>query len=228
MLRVEPDKGRVSLSFKQLEADPWTAFAETHKPGDTLTGFVTRIQDFGAFVKLASGVEGLLHVSAIKATERLESAEGVYQAGEEIQVVIESLDTTKRRIGLQTPEVAEARKPIEVTFKVNDVLKGKVYKVEKFGVLLELSDGNIGMVPNAEMGTTRGTDHLKMFPVGTEIEVKVLDIDLKKRRIRLSRKALVNHDEEKAFADYKKQASVPTSLGSFGDLLSQHLKNQGE
>ena len=76
------------------------------------------------------------------------------------------------------------------------------------------------------MGTSRGTDHFRMFPVSTEIEVKVLEIDLKKRRIRLSRKALLNHDEEQAFAEYKKQAAAPAALGSFGDLLSQHLKNQ--
>ena len=228
VLRVEPAKNRISLSFKQLEADPWSTFAKDHKATDKLSGFVTRIQDFGVFVKLASGVEGLLHVSAIKASERLESAQGTFEIGEEIEVVIDSIDATKRRIGLLTPEVAASRQPIEVSFKVNDVLKGTVNKVERFGVLLDLSDGNIGLIPNAELATDRGSDHIRMFPVGQELEVKVLEIDLKKRRIKLSRKALLNHDEEKAYADYKKQAKVPSSLGSFGDLLSQHLKNQGE
>ena len=90
-----------------------------------------------------------------------------------------------------------------MNFKVGDVFKGKVRKVERFGILLDLEDGNVGLIPNAEMGTNRGTDHFRMFPVSTEIEVKVLEIDLKKRRIRLSRKALLNHDEEQAFAEYK-------------------------
>ena len=189
---------------------------------------MTRAQDFGVFVKLASGIEGLLHVSAIRANERLESALGCYESGEEIDVVIDTIDIAKRRIGLLTPEVALSRKPIEVAFKINDVLTGKVNKVEKFGVLLDLPDGNTGLIPNAELATERGSDHIRMFPAGQELEVKVLEIDLKKRRIKLSRKALLNHDEEKAYSDYKKQAQVPTSLGSFGDLLSQHLKNQGE
>jgi small subunit ribosomal protein S1 len=228
VLRVDADKGRVSLSFKQLEADPWAAFIDGHEAGQTVQGFVTRVQDFGVFVKLATGVEGLLHVSAIKAHERVESAEGIYQAGEEIAVVIDSIDGTKRRISLFTPEVAAARQPIEVAFKVGDVFKGKVKKVEKFGVLLDLEDGNVGMIPNVEMGTSRGTDHFRMFPVASELEVKVLEIDLKRRRIRLSRKALLNHDEEHAFAEYKKQAAAPSSLGSFGDLLSKHLKNQDD
>jgi len=228
VLRVEAEKNRIGLSFKQLEADPWSEFLKDRKVSDKITGFVTRIQDFGIFIKLGSGIEGLLHVSAIKANERLESAQGAYEIGEEIEVVIDSIDTAKRRIGLLTPEVAASRQPIEVSFKVNDVLKGTVNKVERFGVLLNLPDGNTGLIPNAELATERGSDHLRMFPAGQELEVKVLEIDLKKRRIKLSRKALLNHDEEKAFSDYKKQAKVPSSLGSFGDLLSQHLKNQGE
>ena len=228
VLRVEAEKGRVSLSFKSLEADPWSAFIDGHEAGQTVQGFVTRIQDFGVFIKLAAGVEGLLHVSAIKAHERVESAEGMYSAGEEISVVIDSIDGVKRRISLFTPEVAAARQPIEVSFKVGDVFKGKVKKVERFGVLLDLEDGNVGVVPNVEMGTSRGTDHFRMFPVNTELEVKVMEIDLKRRRIRLSRKALLNHDEEQAYAEYKKQDAPPSSLGSFGDLLSQHLKNQDE
>ena len=187
---------------------------------------MTRVQPFGAFIKISDGVEGLLHVSAIKADQRLESAEGQFEIGEEITVVIDSIDPIKRRIALLSPEVAAARKPIEVQFKTGEVLTGKVRKVERFGVLLELPDGNVGLVPNVEMGTSRGTDHFRMFPVNTEIQVKVLEIDLKNRRIRLSRKALLNHDEEQAYAEYKKQEKAPASLGSFGDLLAAHLNNQ--
>ena len=113
---------------------------------------------------------------------------------------------------------------MEVSFGVNTVLTGKVQKVERFGVILELEENVTGLIPNSELGTQRGTDHFRMFPVNTEIEVKVLEIDKKRRRISLSRKALLNHDEEQAFADYKKNAEVPKSLGSFEDLLSKHLK----
>ena len=134
VLGVDSEKGRVSLSFKQLEADPWTAFADEHQVGQSVQGFVTRVQDFGVFVKVAAGIEGLLHVSAIKANERIDSASGLFEAGEEITVVIDAIDTIKRRISLLTPEVAAARKPIEVNFKVGDVFKGKVRKVERFGI----------------------------------------------------------------------------------------------
>ena len=89
-----------------------------------MQGFVTRVQDFGVFVKVAAGIEGLLHVSAIKANERIDSASGLFEAGEEITVVIDAIDTIKRRISLLTPEVAAARKPIEVSFTVGDVFKG--------------------------------------------------------------------------------------------------------
>ena len=225
VLRIDAETGRVGLSLKALEKDPWSDFAHAQEANQKVIGHVVRTADFGVFVQLKEGVEGLLHVSAIKANERLESCEGLFETGQEIEVIIESVDLAKRRISLVTPEVAESRRPLEVSFGVNTVLKGKVQKVERFGVILELEENVTGLIPNSELGTPRGTDHFRMFPVNTEIEVKVLEIDKKRRRISLSRKALLNHDEEQAFADYKKNAEVPKSLGSFGDLLSKHLKN---
>ncbi|MEE2788665.1 MAG: S1 RNA-binding domain-containing protein [Myxococcota bacterium] len=226
VVRVEADKGRVGLSIKKLGGDPWADFADEHGPGSTLTGTVARLQDFGAFVTLAPGIDGLLHVSAIAVGKRIERPSQVLNEGQEIEVVIEQIDRTRQRIGLMTPEVAEARKPVEITCAVNDIVKGPVTRVEKYGVFIELSENLNGLIPNAEMATNRGADHLRMFPVGTEIEVKVIEIDKKRGRIRLSRKALLNNDEEEAFNEYKKSKKAPQSLGSFGDLLKDYLKEQ--
>ena len=129
--------------------------------------------------------------------------------GQEIEVVIEQIDRDRQRIGLMTPEVAEARKPVEITCSVNDIVKGPVTRVEKYGVFIELSENLTGLIPNAEMATNRGADHLRMFPIGTELEVKVIEIDRKRGRIRLSRKALLNNDEEQAFNEYKRQKRRP-------------------
>lgn len=226
VIKIDAARGRIGLSTKTLEDSPWKTYAEGVKAGQTVTGTVDRIQDFGAFVKLAEGVDGLLHVSGIT-VGRIEHPSEVLSEGQEIEVVIEKIERDRQRIGLVTPEVAEKRKPVQIEVKTGDVVKGKVQKVERFGVFLELDGNAVGLIPNAEMNTERGADHLRMFPVGTELEVAVLDVDKKRGRIRLSRKALTQAVEKKALDDYKKRENAPQSLGSFGDLLKDFLERKG-
>lgn len=225
VIKIDAARGRVGLSTKALEDNPWKTYVQGIKVGDTVTGTVDRLQDFGAFVKLAEGVDGLLHVSGIS-TDRIGHPSEVLSEGQELELVVEKIERDRQRIGLVSPAVAERRKPVDITVKQGDIVKGKVQKVERFGVFLELEGGAVGLIPNGEMDTDRGADHLRMFPVGTELEVAVQDVDKKKGRIRLSRKALKTAVERKAIADYKKRENAPQSLGSFGDLLKDFLKNQ--
>ena len=141
--------------MKSLQEDPWQSFADENGPGTKLKGQVARIQEFGAFITLAPGIDGLLHVSAISATERIDNPAQVLKEGQEVDVVVEQIDSGRKRIGLMTPEVAEARQPVDITCKVNDVVKGPVTKVERFGVFIEISPKVIGLIPNAEMATNR-------------------------------------------------------------------------
>jgi small subunit ribosomal protein S1 len=223
IIRVEAEKGRVALSMRRLQSDPWTDFVAANPVGSIVTGNVVKLQDFGAFVSVAPGVEGLLHVSAISAEKRINHPDEVLTGGEEIQVVIEKIEADRRRIGLLTPEVAEARKPVEMNAKVGDVVKGLVTRVEKYGVFLEFEPKVVGLIPNGEMLTDRGADHRRMFPVGTELEVKILEVERNRNRIRLSRKALKDNDEKEAMREYREKHVTPNSLGSFGDLLKNFL-----
>lgn len=224
VLRYDPENDRISLSMKALREDPWTQFARGLEPGQRLTGTVARLQPFGAFVNLAPGVDGLLHVSAIKADERIDHPEQVLKEGDEVEVVVDKVDLARQRIGLVTPEVAEKRAAPAFRVEPGQVLTGKVAKVERFGVFVELGPKATGLVPNAEMDTPRGADHAKMFPVGTEIEVKVLEVDPKRNRIRLSRRALKADEEQAAMREYRQKENVPQSLGTFGDLLKDFLE----
>ncbi len=226
VIKIDTARGRVGLSTKALEDNPFKTFVEGVKVGDTVTGTVDRIQDFGAFIKLAEGVDGLLHVSGIS-TERIGHPSEALEMGQELELVIEKIERDRQRIGLVSAAVAEKRKPVDITVKVNDIVKGKVQKVERFGVFLELDGGAVGLIPNGEMDTDRGADHLRMFPVGTELEVAVIEVDKKRGRVKLSRKAMKTAAERQAIADYKKRENAPQSLGSFGDLLKDFLKNQG-
>jgi len=226
IIRIDVDKAQVGLSMKRLEADPWADFAAAHEVGQTLTGLVVRMEDFGAFVSLAPSIEGLMHVSAISAEKRINHPSEVYEIGEEVEVLIEKIDRDRRRIGVMTPAVAEARKPVDITVKEGQVLKGPVTKVEKFGVFIEVEPNVQALIPNGEMATQRGADHRRMFPVGTELEAKVMEVDKKRGRIRMSRKAMEEHNEREAIDAYTKAQATPDSLGSFGDLLKNFLKNE--
>ena len=226
VIRIEADKGRVALSMKSLTEDPWSTFTKSLEKGTALSGTVVRMQSFGAFVNLAPGIDGLLHVSGITTERRIEHPEEVLSLGEEVAVVVDKIEHERKRIGLLTPSVAEARKPIDMKSKKGDEVKGKVTRIERFGVFVEIEPGVVGLVPNVEMGTERGADHMKLFPVGTEFDVKIIEVDKIKKRIRLSRKALLVDDEEVAYREYRKSQKGQDesgSLGSFGDLLKDYL-----
>jgi len=226
VIRIEVDKARVALSMRKLEADPWSDFLDQHTVGQTVHGIISRMEEFGAFVELGPSVEGLLHVSAITKEKRIGHPQEVYEIGEEVDLIIEKMERDRRRIGLMTPEIAEARKPVEITVKVGQIIKGPVTRVERFGVFIEVEPKVDGLIPNAEMATQRGADHRRQFPVGTELDAKVMEIDKKRGRVRLSRKALEEHDEREAIKEYEKAQAAPASLGSFGDLLKDFLKDE--
>ena len=226
IIRIDINKAQVGLSMRRLESDPWADFIGEHAVGASISGLVSSLESFGAFVTLAPGVEGLLHVSAISAEKRLNHPSDALEAGQDIDVVIEKIERDRRRISLVTPEVAEKRKPVEITVKQGQIVKGPVVRVERFGVFIEIEPNVQGVIPNAEMNTQRGADHRRLFPVGTELEAKIIELDRKRGRIRLSIRALEEHDEQEALAEYAKTQESPNSLGSFGDLLKDFLKNE--
>lgn len=228
VIRVDPARGRLALSMKALAEDPKKSFFDDIEKGQKLTGTVARLTDFGAFVNIAPGVDGLLHISGISAERRIEHPQEVLSVGDEIEVVVEKVEKDRERVGLVTPEVHEARKPVDIPVKRGDTVKGPVTKVERFGVFVQIAPKVDGLVPNAEMDTDRGADHFKMFPPGTEIEALVTDVDRKRGRIRLSRKKLKEVAEQKALKQFrdKQQAEQGNSMGTFGDLLRDFLDKE--
>jgi small subunit ribosomal protein S1 len=186
VLRVEGEKGRITLSLKALEGDPWVAVPGRLRERQVVRGRAVRATDFGVFVELLPGVDGLLHMSEIPRNRQggLREAAG---AGAEITVMVVSIDGEKHRIGLAlAPDDAEPGARIESTVEVGAVLTGSVERVEPFGVFVRLGPGQTGLVPNVELGTARGADYRKAFPAGMDVKVLVLAIEEGGRRIRLS------------------------------------------
>src|SRR6267143_930422 len=206
VLRVGDD-GKISLGLKQLQADPWSTVAEKYKVGQALTGKVTRVADFGAFVELEPGIEALAHVSAFAPTGKRDGWKAAVPPGAAVAVEILNIDLEKKRIGVAVLEAGTVRaegaaaaggaagsvapqpQP-RVEIVAGARLTGKVERHERYGVFVFLAPGRTGLIHISETGVDRGGDIRKAFPLGTDVEVIVLEVDPAGRRIQLSRKAV--------------------------------------
>src|SRR2546429_3511521 len=184
VLRIDQEKGRISLSLKALEGDPWTAVAGRLRERQVVRGRAVRSTEFGVFVELLPGVDGLLHITEIPRSRQGAMREAA-TGGAEITVLIVAIDREKRRIALAlAPEGAELGQQMESSVEVGAVLTGMVERHESFGLFVRLGPGQTGLVPTGELSMSRGADPRKTFPAGSELKVMVLAIEEGGRRIR--------------------------------------------
>jgi len=225
VLRVDEATQKIALGRKQFLDDPWTTVAGTYEVGQVRTGRVTRVAEFGAFVELEPGIEGLAHVSTFAPTGRAGDWTKAVAAGTTGAFEILSIDKEQKRIGLALVEEGSSRgtggASPEGTIVPGAIVTGKVERHEKFGVFVFLSPGRTGLLPLAETGLDRDADLLKAFPIGSELEVLVLEVDPAGRRIRLSRKAVAEQREQAELREYaaRPDATPTASMGSLADKL---------
>ena len=227
VLRVDEATQKISLGLKQLLDDPWTTVAATYEVGQVRTGRVTRVAEFGAFVELEPGIEGLAHASTFAPTGRTGGWAKSVAVGSTGAFEILSIDTAQKRIGVAlvdegSSRAAGATSP-QGAIAPGAIVTGKVERHEKFGVFVFLSPGRTGLMPFAETGVDRDTDMLKAFPIGSEVEVVVLEVDPAGRRIRLSKKAVAEQREQAELREYaaRPDAAPTASLGSLGRQPAQ-------
>ena len=194
--------------------------------GAVVTGRVASVRDFGAFVDLGGGVQGLLHVSEM-GWSRVTNPSSVVSTGQEITVKVLRIDQEKQQIALSLKQLlADPWEAAPATFQVGQVYRGRVERHAPFGVFVELAPGIVGLVPAAESGVPREADLRKQLPVGSEIEVVVQEIDREARRIRLSRSAVERAEEAALAAEYaaRGEAERPQAFGgSLADKLRDAL-----
>ncbi|HEU5322346.1 MAG TPA: S1 RNA-binding domain-containing protein, partial [Methylomirabilota bacterium] len=220
VLRIDAEKGKLTLSLKALEGDPWTAVPARLRERQVVRGRAARATEFGVFVELLPGVDGLLHTSEIPRHRQAAMREAV-AAGAEIAVMIVAIDSGKRRIALAlAPDDAVVGEQMESDVVVGAVLTGTVERHEAFGLFVRLGPGQTGLVPTAELGAARGADPRKAFPAGSEMKVLVLAIEEGGRRIRLSREKAIAHEEQAETQAYLKDARKG---GGFGMTLGEKL-----
>jgi small subunit ribosomal protein S1 len=222
VLRVDQEKGRISLSLKALEGDPWAAVAGRLRERQVVRGRAVRSTEFGIFVELLPGVDGLLHVTEIPRSRQGALREAA-AASAEIDVLIVAIDREKRRIALAlAPEGAVAGQQMQSSVEVGAVLMGTVERHEPFGVFVRLGPGQTGLVPTAELSINRGADARKAFPAGSEMKVLVLAIEEGGRRIRLSHTQALAREEQAQTQAYLQQG--PKRGDGFGLTLGERVK----
>jgi len=222
VLDVQESKHRISLSMKQAKENPWEAFEDTHKRGENIKVIIKSITDFGIFVGLPGGIDGLIHLADI-AWEKQSADEIVsnYSKGQELEVSILNIDAEKERISLGIKQLKSDN--FSQYFSVNtkgSIVKGSVKEVDAQGAFVELAEGVTGYLKVSEISKDRIEDASTVLKQGAEVEVVITQIDRRARKVSLSVKAKESLEEKTAMEDYKKQS--PESNGStLGDLLKE-------
>ena len=192
ILDFDDEKKRIALGLKQLQAHPWDALNADLKVGDTVKGKVVVMADYGAFVEIAAGVEGLIHVSEMSWSQHLRSAQDFMKVGDEVEAVVLTLDRDERKMSLGIKQLkADPWEKIEETYPVASKHTAKVRNFTNFGVFVELEEGVDGLIHISDLSWTKKIKHPSEFTqIGADIEVQVLEIDKENRRLSLGHKQL--------------------------------------
>jgi len=210
ILKIDPEKRRISVGMKQLEPDPWASVSSKYKLGERVRGTVTRILDFGAFVELEPGVEGLIHISEMSWGKKVRTPSDVVKPGETVEAVILRISLPERRIALGLKQaLGDPWAEIHQKFPVGFAVEGPVTSLTKFGAFVQLAEGIEGMVHVSDITAEKRLNHpQEMLKVGQIVKAQVLEIDTEKRRLKLGMKQLVPTSIEEYIGEHKEGDTV--------------------
>ena len=219
VIRFNEDTQRISLGMKQLENDPWQAVADKYKVGEIYKGKVTNITDYGAFVELEDGIEGLVHVSEMSWTRKNVHPGKIVSTSEEVEVKVLEVDGDKRRISLGIKQCQPNPWAAYVEeHPVGSVISGKIKNITEFGLFVGLTDEIDGMIHLSDISWEKsGEEAVKDYSKGQEIEAKIIDVDVEKERISLGIKQLSENSVAQALASIKKGDVVKAVVKSVED-----------
>jgi len=205
IIKIDSDKRRIAISMKHLQPHPWDAVAEKYKAGERVRGAVTRIADFGAFVELEPGIEGLIHISEMSWAKRVRTPSDVVKPGETVEAVILGVNPGERRISLGLKQaLGDPWAGVAQKFAPGTVIEGPVKSLTKFGAFVQLTEGVEGMIHVSEISAEKRINHpQEVLRVGQVVKAQVLALDAEKRLIRLSMKQLVPSGLDEYLAEHK-------------------------
>jgi small subunit ribosomal protein S1 len=229
VLEIDEDKRRISLGMKQCKANPWEEFSATVKRGDKVSGPIKSITDFGVFVGLAAGIDGLVHLSDLSWHEAGETAVRNYKKGQEVEAVVLGIDVERERISLGIKQLDGD--PVANFTTTNDrgqIVTGVVKTVDARGAEIQLADDVLGYLRASEISRDRVEDARNVLKEGDEVSVMIVNVDRKTRNIQLSIRAKDQADQQEAMqrlsVSNERENAGTTSLGA---LLRAKLDNQG-
>jgi len=205
ILKIDPAKGRVSLGRKQLIPDPWSLVEEKYQAGQKVRGTVVRLTDFGAFVEIEPGIDGMIHVSEMSWTKKVRKPADVLKKGEVVDVVVLSASAAQHRIALGLKQaLGDPWEDIEKKYPAGAVLEVKITNMAKFGAFAEIEEGIEGMIHVADITHEKRLDHPnEELKEGQTVKVTVLEIDRSRKRIRLGMKQLIPTSSDEYIAEHK-------------------------
>ena len=227
VLDIDEERRRISLGIKQCQSNPWAEFAVTYNKGDKVQGQIKSITDFGIFIGLPGGIDGLVHLSDISWETPGEEAVRNYTKGEEIETVVLAIDPERERISLGVKQLD--RDPFSIYLSQHpkgSIVKGVVNEVDARGAVVELEGGVLGQLRASELSRERVEDARTQLKPGQEIEAKFMGTDRKNRMISLSIKAKEAHEEQEAIQSYKQEAGAPSSATTLGELLKEQMTQE--
>jgi small subunit ribosomal protein S1 len=198
VLKIDREKEEISLSMKQTELNPWTVIEEKYPPSTRIKGRVRNLTNYGAFIEIEEGVDGLLHISDMSWAKKVSHPSEIVKKGDKIEAIVLSVDREKKRVALGLKQLSDDPwvKEIPEKFKVGDVIKGKVTKLTNFGAFLELGKGIEGLLHISELSNEKVTNPADIVNIGDELEVRVIRIEPEARKIGLSLKKMSAADEK--------------------------------
>jgi small subunit ribosomal protein S1 len=239
VLDIKPSDRRVSLGMKQAQPDPWLLTADKYPVGTIVTGKVRNIVEFGAFIEIEDGFDGLVHVSDVSWTERIKNPHEVFKKGEPVTAKVLRIDEDNRRVSLGMKQVNDIWGDWFKQHKVGEIVKGKVSRIAMFGAFVELGENIEGLCHNTEITDRRrgddgsGMNRTTTGPLksagplepGKEYDFKIIKISPESRKIALSYKAAVKQVERQEIAQYR-STSKTSSTATIGDVLKQKLSSR--
>src|SRR6202795_489699 len=219
VLSVNPQERRISLGMRQLAANPWDALHDKYPVGATVEGRVRNLTDFGAFIEIEEGIDGLVHVSNLSWTKRVKHPSEVLKKGDKVKAIVLAIEPDKRRLSLG---VKQLQPDVWETFfaqhRVGDIIHGKVLRVANFGAFVEVAEGIEGLCHNSEAVDANGQPvHLEP---GGEFEFKIIKMNQEEKKVGLSIKAVGHEATRQEVESYKRPASSSSTSTTIGDLIS--------
>jgi len=214
VLSVDKEKKRISLGMKQIEPNPWTTVDERYPVGSEVEGKVRNLTDFGAFIALEEGIDGLIHISDMSWTQRVKHPSEILKKGQKVRAVVLNVDKDNERLSLGLKQMElDPWTQVQTKYHVGQDMLVKVVKVTNFGAFAELEDGVEGLIHLSELSREKITDPEEVVSVGQELDAKIIKIDVETRKIGLSVRAFMEDNERQEVLDVNRQATETVTIG---------------